>query len=69
MDRRTFLALASGLLAAPLATRAAVTDDDAGRQLFMPTWYVNWCGHGQEVVSGPGADGLMALIPVLGEAS
>ena len=31
--------------------------------------YVNWCGHGQEVIPIPRPDGLVALVPVLGEAS
>ncbi len=31
--------------------------------------YVNWCGHGQEVIPVPRADGLVAFVPALGEAS
>jgi hypothetical protein len=31
--------------------------------------YVNWCGHGQELIPVPRADGLVAFVPVLGEAS
>jgi hypothetical protein len=30
--------------------------------------YVNWCGHAQEVIPWPRADGSVWLIPVLGEA-
>ncbi len=40
-----------------------------GLRLFMPASYVNWCGHGQEVIPVPRTDGLVALIPVLGEAT
>ena len=39
-----------------------------GWRLFMLARYVNWCGHGQEVIPVPRADGLAALILVLGEA-
>ncbi len=31
--------------------------------------YVNWCGHGQEVIPFPRPDGLVELVPVLGEAT
>ncbi len=30
--------------------------------------YVNWRGHGQEVIPVPRPDGLVVLVPVLGEA-
>jgi len=39
-----------------------------GWQLFIPATYVNWCGHGQEVIPIARPDGLVALGPVLGEA-
>jgi hypothetical protein len=29
---------------------------------------VNWCGHAQEFVAGPEADGRWRLVPVMGEA-
>jgi hypothetical protein len=31
--------------------------------------YVNWCGHGQEVIPFPRPDSLVELVPVLGEAT
>ncbi len=31
--------------------------------------YVNWCGHGQEVIPFPRPDGSLQLVPVLGEAT
>jgi hypothetical protein len=31
--------------------------------------YVNWCGHGQEVIPFPLPDGSVRFVPVLGEAS
>ncbi len=40
----------------------------AGRTYRVES-YVNWCGHGQEVIPIPRPDGLVALVPVLGEAS
>ena len=39
-----------------------------GWQLFRAQTYVNWCGHGQEVIPFPRPDGLVAFVPVLGEA-
>jgi len=39
-----------------------------GWQAYRVATYVNWCGHGQEVIPWPRADGLVDLIPVLGEA-
>jgi hypothetical protein len=39
-----------------------------GWQLFTPTTYVNWCGHGQEVIPFPLPDGRVTFVPVLGEA-
>ena len=39
-----------------------------GWQLFMPATYVNWCGHGQEIVPLPLPDGRVTFVPVLGEA-
>ncbi len=31
--------------------------------------FVNWCGHGQEVVPWPQRDGTVRLVPVIGEAA
>jgi hypothetical protein len=39
-----------------------------GWQAYRVERYVNWCGHGQEVIPVPRADGLVAFVPVLGEA-
>jgi len=39
-----------------------------GWQLFQPTSYVNWCGHAQEIIPVPLADGRVTFVPVLGEA-
>jgi len=39
-----------------------------GWQLFRAETYVNWCGHGQEVIPVPLADGRVTFVPVLGEA-
>ncbi len=36
------------------------------RQVFQ---IVNWCGHGQEFVAWPEADGYWPLVPVLDEAT
>jgi hypothetical protein len=33
----------------------------------QPMVVVNWCGHGQEFVPWPEADGLWALVPVIVE--
>jgi hypothetical protein len=30
---------------------------------------VNWCGHGQEFVPWPEADGYWTLVPIIGEAT
>ena len=40
-----------------------------GWQAYRVESYVNWCGHGQEVIPFPRADGLVDLVPVLGEAN
>jgi len=37
-----------------------------GWQLFRAETYVNWCGHGQEVIPVPLADGRVTFVPVLG---
>jgi hypothetical protein len=39
-----------------------------GWQLFTAATYVNWCGHGQEVIPMPLPDGRVTFVPVLGEA-
>jgi hypothetical protein len=39
-----------------------------GWQLYRPETYVSWCGHGQEVIPVPLADGRVTFVPVLGEA-
>ena len=40
-----------------------------GWEVYRVATYVNLCGHGQEVIPIPRADGLVNLIPVLGEAT
>ena len=40
-----------------------------GWRLYSPVEYVNWCGHGQEVVPLPDAGGWARLVPVVGQAS
>ncbi len=40
-----------------------------GWQAYRVESYVNWCGHGQEVIPVPRADRLVELVPVLGEAT
>jgi hypothetical protein len=37
-----------------------------GWELYRVVTYVNWCGHAQEVIPVPRADGLVAFVPVLG---
>jgi len=39
-----------------------------GWRLFAAVEYVNWCGHAQECVALPEADGWSWLVPVRGEA-
>jgi hypothetical protein len=39
-----------------------------GWQPYQVATYVNWCGHGQEIIPWPQADGSVRVIPVLGEA-
>jgi hypothetical protein len=36
---------------------------------YVPTAFVNWCGHAQEIIPIPDADGVCEFIPILGEAS
>jgi hypothetical protein len=38
-----------------------------GWRLFTAATYVNWCGHGQEVIPLPLADGRVTFVPVFGE--
>jgi len=39
-----------------------------GWQFFMPATYVNWCGHGQEIIIPfPLPDNRVTFVPVLGE--
>ncbi len=40
-----------------------------GWQAYRVASYVNWCGHAQEVIPLPQPDGLVELVPVLGEAT
>jgi hypothetical protein len=40
-----------------------------GWRLYTPAQYVEWCGHGQEIIPIPQTDGWCRLVPVLGEAS
>ena len=39
-----------------------------GWRLFTVASYTNWCGHSQEFILVPDADGWCPMIPVLGEA-
>lgn len=39
-----------------------------GWQAYRVEIYVNWCGHGQEVIPFPLPDGRVTFVPVLGEA-
>jgi len=39
-----------------------------GWRIFHATTYVNWCGHGQEVIPLPLPDGRVTFVPVIGEA-
>jgi hypothetical protein len=38
-----------------------------GWQLFRAEIYVNWCGHGQEIIPVSFPDGRVTFVPVLGE--
>jgi hypothetical protein len=40
-----------------------------GWRLFAVASYTNWCGHGQEFIPVPDADGWVRLVPVMGEAA
>ena len=40
-----------------------------GWRLFAVASYTNWCGHGQEFIPVPDADGWVRLIVVEGEAT
>ncbi len=40
-----------------------------GWQLFRAATYVNWCGHGQEVIPVPLAGERVTFVPVLGEST
>jgi hypothetical protein len=54
----------------PVALRLRVEDvRRVGWQLYTPAHYVEWCGHGQEVIPIPQRDGWCCMVPVLGEAS
>jgi len=39
-----------------------------GWQTYRVETYVNWCGHGQEIIPFPLPDGRVTFVPVLGEA-
>jgi len=39
-----------------------------GWQLVVPTFYVNYCGHRQEVIPLPERGGWARLVPIIGEA-
>lgn len=39
-----------------------------GWRLFTAATYVNWCGHGQEIIPLSMPDGRVTFVPVLGEA-
>lgn len=40
-----------------------------GWRLYAPAEYVNWCGHAQEFIPLPEAEGWCRLVPVIGEAT
>jgi len=40
-----------------------------GWRLYASAEYVNWCGHGQEVIPLPLAEDRVTFVPVLGEAN
>ncbi len=40
-----------------------------GWQPYQVATFVNWCGHGQEVIPWPAPDGSVRLVPVVGEAT
>ena len=52
---------------APQARQATLRH--VGWAAYRVESYVNWCGHGQEVIPFPRPDGLVELVPVLGEAT
>jgi hypothetical protein len=39
----------------------------AGWKPMKPMLVVNWCGHGQQCIPWPEADGYWRLMPILGE--
>ena len=41
----------------------------AGWKPMKPMHVVNWCGHGQELIPWPEADGYWTLVPLIGEAT
>src|SRR6266852_2402770 len=51
-----------------LSHLAWAASSDLLGQLFKPATYVNWCGHRQEVIPFPLADGSMRFVPVVGAA-
>ena len=40
-----------------------------GWRLYAPAAYVNWCGHAQEFIPLPEAEGWCRLVPVIGEVT
>jgi hypothetical protein len=40
-----------------------------GWRLYAPAEYVNWCGHAQEFIPLPEAEGWCRLVPVIGAAT
>jgi hypothetical protein len=53
-------------VAALLADGGHVLLRHVGWRAYQVETYVNWCGHGQEVIPWPQADGSCQFIPVLG---
>lgn len=49
------------------ASAWSISSTSAGG-LFRAASYVNWCRHGQEVIPWPREDGLVAFVPLIGEA-
>ena len=42
--------------------------EHVGWEAYRVESYVNWCGHAQEAIPVPREDGLVAFVPVLGDA-
>jgi hypothetical protein len=47
---------------------SALPNSATPRLRTLRVFHVNWCGHAQEVIPWLRPDGLVAFVPVLGEA-